>query len=139
MTENVGRIAAADVAAARAAMQPDGAALVPVSDPFPGRPAVALLLSDGAADELAATLGRFGDALTVRIFAAVTLAELGVADIVVLVGSDPDDVAAEIGRLEGGGFVVARQAGGDIVYGAGNPPLRRFFAKRFAPDVKLHP
>lgn len=139
MTTGARRIAVADLAGAKAALEADGAALVPVSDPFPGKPSVAILLSEPVADELSVLLGRFGDALTVRIFAAVTLAELGVADIAALVGGDSDDVAAEIGRLEGGGFVIPREAGGETVYGAGNPPLRRFFARRFAPDVKLHP
>jgi len=104
-----------------------------------GRTEEVILLSEGAAEELADTLGRFGDALTVRIFAAVTLADLGLDDIVAALGADPATIAEQVARLESGGFLFHLDVDGRRVYAAGNPPLKRFFAKRFAPDRRFHP
>lgn len=104
-----------------------------------GRTVEVILLAGTAADELAALLGRFGDALSVRIFAAVTLADLPLADIAAAVGADEPTVAEQLERLEGGGFVFHLDSGGIRLFAAGNPSLKRFFAKRFAPDHRFHP
>jgi len=135
------RLSAEDVARAMRELAEAGgdAALVPYVCPRSGRAGEIILLSDAAAESLAGLLGRFGDALTVKIFAAVTLSELDEADIATAVGGDAAEVGGQIARLAGGGFLVGEQIGGATLWAAGNPPLRRFFARRFAPDRKLHP
>lgn len=132
-------ISADDVAQIRDALGEGEAALLGYVSAESGRSGEIILLSDDAAEELAALLGRFGDALTVRIFAAVTLVDLPLGDLAAVVGADETTVAEQVERLESGGFLFHLDSDGTRFYAAGNPPLKRFFAKRFAPDHRFHP
>ena len=132
-------LSAAEVAGIVESLGEGGAGVFTFASATAGRTVDVILLTVGAAEELADGLGRFGDALTVRIFAAVTLADLGLADIAAAVGADEATVAGQVERLESGGFLFHLDSGGTRLYAAGNPPLKRFFAKRFAPDRRLHP
>jgi hypothetical protein len=132
-------LAAEDVARTLSALGEGEAGLFAFVSGLSGRTEEIILLSESVAEELADLLGRFGDALTVRIFAAVTLTDLGQADIAVAAGADEATVAGQIARLESGGFLFHRDVGGARLYAAGNPPLKRFFTKRFAPDRRFHP
>jgi hypothetical protein len=131
-------LTADDVAEARKGLSESDAVLLTFESGAFERAQETILLSDAAADALAATLGRFGGTTTVKIFAAVCPTDLCLGDIATLVGEDEAEVAAEVERLEGGGFVFRRPVDGIDYYAAGNPPLRRFFLKRFAPH-KLNP
>ncbi|MCG8508039.1 MAG: hypothetical protein MI741_02315 [Rhodospirillales bacterium] len=131
-------LSTADVAAARKNLEEQEAVLLTFESPLSDKPQETALLSYAAADALAATLGRFGGNATVKIFAALCPAELCLGDIALLIGAEEADVLAEIERLEGGGFVFRRQVDGVDFFAAGNPPLKRFFLKRFAPH-KLNP
>lgn len=128
----------AAVADARQDLDQSEAVLLTFESPAFDRPQETILLSDPAAEALASTLGRFGGVTTVKIFAAVCPADLSLGEIAKLVGEGEKDVLAEIERLEDGGFVFRRQVEGTDYFAAGNPPLKRFFLKRFAPR-KLNP
>lgn len=132
-------LSADTVARAMQTLGEGGAGVFAFASALSGRTEEVILLSEEVAEELADTLGRFGDALTVRIFAAVTLADLGLDDIVTVLGADPATIAEQVARLESGGFLFHLDADGRRAYAAGNPPLKRFFAKRFAPDRRFHP
>ncbi len=133
------RLTAEMVAHARAVMGDGEAALVPCVGALTGRAESIILLSEAAAEELAAALGYFGGPLAVAIFAAVTLTELSAAEIATLTGVGDDIAGEEIARLESGGFLYHQMVGGMPYFAAGNPPLKRYFAKRFAPEHRFHP
>ena len=108
------------------------ALLVPYTCKVSGKTEEILLVSDAAAENLAAALGHFGGDMAVKIFASVVSTELCECDIATLVGGDEKEVLAEIDRLEAGGFLFKQEIDGMNYFGAGNPPLRRFFLQRFA-------
>ncbi len=122
----------AEVEKARKSLGDDDAIMVPYTCKVSGKTEEILLVSDAAAEILAATLGRFGGIVAVKIFASVVSTELCECDIATLIGGEEEDVLAEIDRMEGSGFLFKQEIDGMNYYGAGNPPLRRFFLKRFA-------
>lgn len=128
-----------DVARARADMGEGEAVLLPCVGAITGREEAIILLSEAAAEELAGALGYFGGPLAVAIFAAVTLTELAAPDIALATGADGEVVREEIDRLELGGFLYHQQVDGTPYFAAGNPPLKRYFAKRFVPGHQFHP
>lgn len=133
------RLSAEAVAQARADLGDGEAALVPCVGALTGRQESIILLSESVAEELAAALGYFGGPLAIAIFAAVTLTELSVAEIATLTGVGDDIAGEEIARLESGGFLYHQTIDGTPYFAAGNPPLKRYFAKRFAPEHRFHP
>lgn len=140
MSETTSRpLSAAEAAEAGMALGEGEAGVFTFTSTLSDRTALVILLSDGAAEALADTLGRFGDELTVRIFAAVTLDDLPLADLAAVLATDEATVKAQVERLESGGFLFHMDGDGGRFYAAGNPPLKRFFAKRFAPDHRFHP
>jgi hypothetical protein len=120
----------ADVARARTALDQSDTVTVPYHCRISGKNEELLLVSDSAAEELAGALGRFGSGLAVKIFAAVLRTELCECDIATLVGGEESEALAELHRLERRGFLVHRVVDGMNYYGAGNPPLRKFFLNR---------
>jgi len=134
-----GGLTAEAVARARADLGEGGAVLLPCVGAASGRDEAVILLSEAAAGELAAALGHFGGPLAVAIFAAVTLTDLAAEDIVLATGAGEAEVLDEIARLESTGFLYRRPVDGVARFAAGNPPLRRFFAMRFAPGHRFHP
>lgn len=132
-------LTAAEAAWAADSLGDGEAGVFPFASALTGRTVDVILLAEDVADELADLLGRFGDALTVRIFAAVTLADLSLAEIAAAIGVDEKAVSGQVERLESGGFLFHVDSGGTRLYAAGNPPLKRFFAKRFAPERRFHP
>ncbi len=127
-----------DVKKARQALGENDAIMVPYACKVSGKTEEILLVSDAAAEVLAATLGKFGGVLAVKIFAAVVSTELCEDDIATLMGEDGEVVLAETDRLAAGGFLFRLEIDGMNYFGAGNPPLRRFFLKRFA-ALKIGP
>ena len=115
---------------ARAGMDESGVAAVPYRCKLTGRTEELFLISDSAAEELAGTLGHFGGALAVKMFAAVLRTDLCECDIATLVGGEDQQVLTELDRLERQGFLVRRVVDGMDYYGSGNPPLRKFFLNR---------
>ncbi|MDX9860384.1 MAG: hypothetical protein RBS99_05650 [Rhodospirillales bacterium] len=124
---------------ARADLGDGDAVLMPCVGAVSGREEIIIVLAEAAAEELAGVLGHFGGSLAVAIFAAVTLTELSAADIAAVTGSDEESVRHEIVRLESEGFLYRQQIGDTPYFAAGNPPLKRYFAKRFAPAYRNHP
>lgn len=133
------RLSAEAVAQARAGLGDGEATLVPCVSAITGREESIIVLSEAAAEELAAALGYFGGPLAVAIFAAVTLTELSAGEIAMLTGVGDDIAGEEIARLESGGFLYHQMVEGVPYFAAGNPPLKRYFAKRFAPEHRFHP
>lgn len=128
-----------EVSRARAALGDDDAVLMPCVGAVSGREEAIIVLAEAAAEELAGVLGHFGGPLAVAVFAAVTLTELSATDIAAVTGGDEESVREEIARLESGGFLYRQQVGDTPYFAAGNPPLKRYFAKRFAPTYRTHP
>jgi len=133
------RPTAEDIVRARAGLGEGEAVLLPCVGAITGREEAIILLAEAAAEELAGALGYFGGPLAVAIFAAVTLTELAAPDIALATGADGEAVREEIARLESGGFLYHQQVDGTPYFAAGNPPLKRYFAKRFAPKHRFHP
>ena len=134
-----GRLTAGMVTQARAELGDGEAVLLPCVGAITGRDETIILLSEAVAEELAGALGYFGGPLAVAIFAAVTLTELSAAEIATLTGIGDQIVGEEIARLESGGFLYHQQVDGTPYFAAGNPPLKRYFAKRFVPEHRFHP
>jgi hypothetical protein len=134
-----GRLTAEMVTQARAELGDGEAVLLPCVGAITGRDETIILLSEAAAEDLAGALGYFGGPLAVAIFAAVTLTELAAPDIVLVTGADDKAVREEITRLESGGFLYHQQVDGTPYFAAGNPPLKRYFARRFVPGHRFHP
>ncbi|MBL6946416.1 MAG: hypothetical protein ISR47_07250 [Rhodospirillales bacterium] len=121
-----------EVEKARQSLAGSDALVVPYACKVSGKTEEIVLVSDAAAENLATALGHFGGDVAVKIFASVVSTELCEFDIATLIGGDEKDVLAEIDRLEAGGFLFKQEVDGMNYYGAGNPPLRRFFLQRFA-------
>ncbi len=137
---NSGRIPSAEaMAAARSELGDSDAAILPCLGAVTGRDEAIILLSERAADELAGALGYFGGPLAVAVYAAVTLTDLSAPEIARVTGVDEGHVGEEIGHLESGGFLYHQTVDGVAYFAAGNPPLKRYFAKRFAPGYRTHP
>lgn len=132
-------LTAEDIARARADLGGGEAALLSCVGAVTGRDETIILLSEAAAEELAGALGYFGGPLAVAIFAAVTLTELAAPDIALVTGAGDEAVQEEIARLESGGFLYHQKVADTPYFAAGNPPLKRYFAKRFAPEHRFHP
>ncbi len=128
------RLTVEQIEAVRQAQSETGepAGVLPMKQPS-GKPEKLLLVDDGAAEELAGALGYFGGPLAVKIFAAVSLADLCLHDLARAVDGDAEVFRAELAHLEESNFVYRREIGGVEHFAAGNPPLRRFFVKRFDP------
>ncbi|WP_316979265.1 hypothetical protein [Shumkonia mesophila] len=133
------RLTVEEIARARAGLGEGEAVLLPCVGAITGREETIILLAESAAEELAGALGYFGGPLAVAIFAAVTLTDLAAPDIALVTGVDDEAVQQEIARLESGGFLYHHQVDGTPYFAAGNPPLKRYFAKRFAPAHRFHP
>ena len=133
------RLTVEEIARARAGLGEGEAVLLSCVGAITGREETIILLAESAAEELAGALGYFGGPLAVAIFAAVTLTELAAPDIVLVTGADDETVREEIARLESGGFLYHQTLDGTPHFAAGNPPLKRYFTKRFAPEHRLHP
>ncbi|MBL6928050.1 MAG: hypothetical protein ISR44_02665 [Rhodospirillales bacterium] len=127
-----------EVEKARRSLGDADAIMVPYTCKVSGKTEEILMVSEAAAEILAATLGKFGGVMAVKIFAAVVSTELCACDIATLMGEDEEDVLAEIDRLTEGGFLFGHEIDGMNYFGAGNPPLRRFFLSRFA-ALKIGP
>ncbi|MBT3359359.1 MAG: hypothetical protein HN403_06995 [Rhodospirillales bacterium] len=127
-----------DVDAARQSLGDADAVLVPYMRKDSGRTEEILLVSDAAAEILAATLGKFGGTMAVKIFASVVSTELCERDIATLIGGEESEIRDEVDRLASSGFLFKQEIDGMIFFGAGNPPLRRFFLNRFA-ALKIGP
>lgn len=112
------------------------AGVLPVTQPS-GKDELVLLVRDDVAEQLASALGYFGGTVAVKIFAAVTLADLCLHDVARAVGGDDAEFRSELEHLEAGGFVYRRSIGGVDHFVAGNPSLKRFFTKRFGPGKKI--
>lgn len=134
-----GRLTAELVVQARADLGDGGAVLLPCVGAVTERDETIILLSETAAEDLAGALGYFGGPLAVAIFAAVTLTDLAAPDIALVTGAGDEAVREEIARLESGGFLYHHLVDGTPYFAAGNPPLKRYFAKRFAPAHRFHP
>ena len=132
-------LTAEDIGRARADLGEAEAALISCVGAVTGRDETIILLSEAAAEELAGALGYFGGPLAVAVFAAVTLTELAAPDIALVTGVGDEAVREEIARLESGGFLYHQEVDGTPYFAAGNPPLKRYFAKRFAPEHRFHP
>lgn len=119
------------VSQARAGLGDADSVAIPYPCRLSGKTGELFLISDSAAEELASTLGHFGGALAVKIFAAVLRTDLCECDIATLVGGEDEQVLAELDRLERRGFLVRREEeNGTTYFGWGNPPLRKFFLNR---------
>lgn len=136
VTCSVRCLSAEDVARAREELGDGPAVLLPYTCKVTGETEEILLLSEKTAEDLAETMGYFDLPETVAIFAAVSTTELCECDIATLIGGDEGDVLAEIERMAAGGFLVSREIGGMAYFSAGNPPLKRFFLNRYAPERK---
>ena len=129
-------LSAEEIARVRAELGDGPAVLLPFQSLCSGETEEVLVISEKTAEDLAGSLGYFGLPETAVFFAAASTAELTEGDFAALVGGDPADVRAEIERMEQGGLLVSREVGGITCFSAGNPPLKRFFLKRFVPERK---
>ena len=129
-------LTAVAVARARAEMGEEPAVLLPFRSRDTGEAAEVLVVSDETAEGLAGMLGYFGLPETVAIFAATCTADLSEDDIAALIGGDRDELRAEIERMVDSGILVRWDSGGTTFFSAGNPPLKRFFVNKFAPQRK---
>jgi hypothetical protein len=129
-------LSAEEIAQVRAELGDGPAVLLAFHNRLTGEADEVLVISERTAEDLAGSLGYFGLPETVVFFAAAATAELTEGDFAALVGGDPADVRAEIERMEQGGMLVRREVDGVACYSAGNPTLKRFFLKRFAPERK---
>ncbi len=129
-------LTAATVARAREQMGEEPAVLLPFRSRCTGDAAEVLVVSDETAEDLAGMLGYFGLPETVAIFAASCTADLAEDDIAALIGGDRAELRAEIERMVDSGILVRWESDGTAFFSAGNPPLKRFFVNKFAPQRK---